>query len=357
MAITVAMLGLSHPHSKSYLETLEVLDEVTCVPVYDPVESIADDIGSKFSKASGAYSQIDMLLAEAKPTHAFVAVRNDLSTNVLLKTIEAGVNVFTEKPVARTAGEFSDVLSALTGSPVELAVAYITRWHPGVQQMRAIYQGGALGRLTSIELRLVTSQVGLRDPKHWLFNRDIAGGGILSWLGCHMIDVARYVTEEEFVSVSAHLSTTSGEAIDVEDTAAVSFYLSGGAVGSLHAGYLHTRSAPGYHGANTARSIHLHGTHGNMRYSFDGPLMLQSVAPGWRNAAARTFDFNLPHSKGYGGDFGVDYVRTFLSSNSDEKRALAGPTDALRVLEILDATYQADQSGKRTEVQRRQMTQ
>ncbi|MGI8484972.1 MAG: Gfo/Idh/MocA family protein, partial [Thermomicrobiales bacterium] len=207
-----------------------------------------------------------------------------------------------------------------------------------------LYQGGAIGRLTSVELRMVTTQVGFRNPRHWLFQREISGGGVLSWLGCHMLDLLRYVTGEEIVSVAAQLATTSQEEIDVEDTAAVSFRISGGAIGSLHAGYLLAKGAPGYRGAGYDRAVHLRGTHGTLSFPFDGPLLLETTAPVWRRASSRTYDFTLPSTPGYGGTHGADFVRAFLLATPDAPSP-AGAEDALRVLEILDAIYEADRSG------------
>lgn len=353
--MNVAMIGLTHPHSEMYLETLNQLDEVIRVPLYDPDEEVAREVANRFRKADGVYASLDSLLDRSDATHALLAVRNDLSVPMLVRLIDAGKNVFTEKPTARTAAEFDDVVAALARNPVAFGVAYLNRWHPAIQQMRELYLGQTIGRLTSVELRMVTTQVSLRNPRHWLFQREIAGGGILSWLGCHMIDLLRYVTDEEITSVVAKLAITSGEDITVEDTAAVSFRLSNGALGNLHAGYLLTSGAAGYRGAAYDRAIHLRGTHGAITYRFDEPLVLESIAPAWRGATRRTFDFTVPSAPGYGGVHGVDCVRAFLSATPRDAIP-AGPIDALRVLETLDAIYEANRSGNTVDVSRRAST-
>jgi predicted dehydrogenase len=342
--MNVAMIGVTHPHSEMYLETLDQLDEVLHIPLYDPDEAVAHAVATRSRKADGVYTSLDALLAEADITHALVTVPTDQAVATIVRLIVAGKNIFTEKPAARTAAEFADIISALAQEPVTFSVAYTNRWHPAIQQMRTLYEQQAIGRLTSVELRMVTTQVGLRNPRHWLFRREIAGGGILSWLGCHVIDLLRYVTGEEMTSVSAQLATTSGEDINVEDTAAVAFRLSGGAVGSLHAGYLLASGEAGYRGASKDIAIHLRGTQGTMSYTFGEPLVLESIAAAWRSASSRTFDFTLPLTPGYGGTHGLDFVRAFLSA-TPEHPVPAGPDDALRVLETLDAIYEADRSG------------
>ena len=126
-----------------------------------------------------------------------VALPNDRTPAALVQAIEAGKGVFTEKPGARSAAEFEPVLAALRRRPVPFTVAYLNRGSAPVQQARELFRAGAIGRLLSVELRMVTTQVGMRNPDSWLFRRQVAGGGILAWLACHWLDALRFVTGEE----------------------------------------------------------------------------------------------------------------------------------------------------------------
>ena len=70
----------------------------------------------------------------------------------------------------------------------------------------------------SVESRMVTSQVRYRDPGHWLFNKEQAGSGMLSWLACHHIDMLSYLLSERIVEVSAMVANNNPEKVAVEDT-------------------------------------------------------------------------------------------------------------------------------------------
>jgi predicted dehydrogenase len=202
---------------------------------------------------------------------------------------------------------------------------------------------------------MVTTQVGMRNPSSWLFSREAVGGGVLAWLGCHWLDALRYVTGEEIVRVQATLATTSGEAIDVEDTAAVTFRTSSGAVGSLHAGYLLAVGNPGYRAAGHDIAMILRGTLGAIYYTGgrqEAPLLLESVALDWRGAPRRTFQFTPAVSPGYGGLSGLDFFRAFLAARQGEPTP-ADAQDALRLLEVLDAIYAAGASGCAVDVSHR----
>jgi hypothetical protein len=218
----------------------------------------------------------------------------------------------------------------------------------------AILAGRTEGWIAALQLAALSMQ-GRDNVAEWLFRREAVGGGVLTWLGCHWLDALRFVTGQEIVRVQAELAVTSGEAIDVEDTAAVSFRTAGGAVGSMHAGYLLAVGNPGYRAAGHDIAMILRGTQGAIYHAGgrqEAPLLLESVAPGWSGAPRRTQQFTQDPTPGYGGRPGLDFFRAFLTARPGEATP-ADALDALRLLEVLDAIYAAAASGCAVEVKRR----
>ena len=82
-----------------------------------------------------------------------------------------------------------------------------------VRDVRALIAQDLVGPLMSIEMRMLTTQPMFRKPESWLFSQSEAGGGMLAWLGCHYIDMMRYISGDEIVSVAAEVATRSGETI------------------------------------------------------------------------------------------------------------------------------------------------
>ena len=350
----IGMVGLTHPHSAMYLRTLETSALVSGVALYDADGSTVERVAREYAKAERAYSDLDALLARPEVSVLLVALPTNEVPDVLIRAARAGKHVICEKPGARSAEEFQPVLAALETQRVQFTMPYLWRANPAIQKMRELVRDGALGRLTSVELRQVTTQVRLRDPKHWLFRREIAGGGILSWLGCHWLDLLRFVSGEEVTRVNATLDTLSGEAIDVEDVASLSMRLTGGAIASLYAGYLLPSGRPGYEGARYDQAIIFRGTDGTLSHGQEAGehlVFLESSAPGWRTAPRQTFRFGLPTVAAYGGAHGLAFVEDFLQvALGGEGSLLVSPRDALRLLEILDAAYLSARSGKMVEV-------
>jgi predicted dehydrogenase len=346
---TVALLGLAHPHAALYLQTLDALDAVGQIVLFDQDADLARHVAAQWPKTISIYHDLDSLLRDATVTHALVTVPTDQSVPLLTRLVETDRHIFTEKPVARSAAELVPLLDALARHPVTCMVAYLGRRRAVTRQLRDFYRAGAIGRLLSVELRMITTQVRFRDPGHWLFQRERAGGGILAWLGCHLLDMVRYVTQEEITQVAALLAVTNDEPITVEDTAAISFRLTGGAIGSFHAGYLLSSGAAGYEGTSYDRLLVLRGTHGTLTYQplngAEDSLVLESIVPPWQIESPQRFVFTAPPARGYGGENGQASLRAFLQPPPHDD-ALAGAVDALRVLETLDAIAEADRAGR-----------
>jgi predicted dehydrogenase len=244
--VSAALLGVEHPHSLAHLRTLQQLPEVERIYLWDESEEALARVSKELpEKVAGTFTNLDELLAREEIYFVLAAVRNDLGLSILTRCFEAGKHVMAEKPVGRNAAETMVVLEAARKAERNLGVMYQNRSNPVVQEARRIVSSGALGDLMTVEMRMITTAVRFRNPQHWLFSKEKAGGGMLSWLGCHYIDLMRYMTGEEIVSVQAEVATRSGEAIDVEDVAVLSMRLQSGAVASLLLGTTPTSASTG----------------------------------------------------------------------------------------------------------------
>jgi predicted dehydrogenase len=201
-------------------------------------------------------------------------------------------------------------------------------------------------------MRMLTTQVRFRDPVGWLFQRQLAGGGVLSWLGCHDLDLMRYITQDEIVSVSAEVATRSGAAIDVEDVAVLALRFRSGALGSLHIAYTLALHGGGYHNlAGYDTHACFHGQAGRLAWSHgDARLHVESTDPSWAAAPTRDLSFTLPESSSYGGAHGQAFVRDFIQSTQTGDAPPASGRDALQVARITDAAYASSQAGRREDV-------
>src|SRR5262245_21743355 len=301
--ITAALLGLTHPHALAHLRTLQALPEVEQILLWDEDDrALAAGQQAQAQKIAQCYTDLDALLARGDIQFAIVCVPTEMSPEVCLRTLAAGVHLLSEKPIGASAAEVERVVMAAERAGLQLGVCYQNRYHPITQQARALIGQGLIGPLVSIEMRMLTTQVRFRDPAGWLL-RASAGGGILSWLGCHELGLVRYVAGDEIVSVAAEVATRSGEQIEVEDVAVLALRFRSGAVGTLHMAYALALHGGGYHnpaGYDTYTSFC--GRAGRLYWARNDPqLHVESTHPSWASAPTRRFSFALPDSAAYGG--------------------------------------------------------
>ncbi|MBI3945689.1 MAG: Gfo/Idh/MocA family oxidoreductase [Armatimonadetes bacterium] len=345
-----ALIGCSHPHSRAHLRTLQLLPEVGSIALWDGHLPAAESVAAaRPEKVSEVTSDLDRLLGREDIEYVLVTVPNNESPEVIARCARAGKHILAEKPLAVSAEALRPALAAVRAAGVTLGVCYQNRRHPVVADVRRLLAERALGRPLTIEVRMVTSQVRFRDPTHWLFRKEIAGGGILSWLGCHYVDLVRYALGQEIVEVAALTGTLSGEAIEVEDAACFSFRTAEGVLGTFHAGYLLAGSVPGYSGASYDTYIAMKGTEGGLRWQPHArpPLLQVETLSGPLGAAPeRTLSYALATSEAYGGVYGEQFVRDFITAAQTGGEPPASGEDGLKVLRILDAVYRSAETGR-----------
>lgn len=348
--VTVGVLGVTHPHSAAHLRTLELLEEVSTVVLWDEddsaVEKLTDGAYPKLELSHGSFEQI----MERKDIPVVVSLAtNDRNPDWIIRAANAGKHILTEKPVAATSREMKPLLESVRRAGVHLGVYYTWRSNPIVNEIRTMIERGVIGKLLSVEARMITSQVRFRNPSHWLFQKDISGGGILSWLGCHWIDAVRYITQNEVLAVTSMVDTLNEQAIDVEDTAGVIMRLESGAIATLHAGYLLPISQSGYMLGSYDTYLSFRGLEGNITWyptEEERPVVVESTSKVWGLTPRRELKYVVAETAAYGGQYGQEFVGRFIASAMQGEPPGNDGENAWRVLQIVEAAYQSSETGR-----------
>lgn len=102
--------------------------------------------------------------------------------DLVLEAIEAGVSVVADKPFAPTAEGAAELAEAAQAKGVVLNVFHNRRWDTDVVTARSVIDGGKLGTLRGLDLRLDLDEPGTVESG--------PGGGLLRDLGSHVVDQA-----------------------------------------------------------------------------------------------------------------------------------------------------------------------
>ena len=161
--------------------------------------------------------------------------------DVIRPLLAAGVHVMAEKPACVNVEQFEELAGLADANGAHLMLALDNRISPSVADARRIIQSDGIGDLYAVRAVQVDDQTRIQlrlDDPDWTFQKKLAGGGHLSWLGIHRLDMLSYLVGEDIVEVSAMTAVAGGAPIDVEDLGIVTFKFAGGALGVLFSGYL-----------------------------------------------------------------------------------------------------------------------
>jgi predicted dehydrogenase len=232
------------------------------------------------------------------------------------------------------------IVSVCARTGAHFTPCYTRRTYPETLEIKRLLEAGAVGELWSFQANWITSQAALRGTDTWFFSEEMAGGGILYWLGCHWIDLIRYVTGERIVAVSA-MCRTAEERIDVEDVACLSVRLEGGAIGTIRCGFV-LDPFEGYDDYQLMTAWE--GSQGAISHFPHGPVTVRTRSRGL-SAIGGSDVRELSIDTARPGGYALGLLDDFLAALSEDHRPLVAEDDALYVLQVAEAAYRASATG------------
>ena len=343
----IGFVSSPHPHSAFHINTLELVDSIKEIHLC----CIEGQEASEFTELSGKIKTISNSLTELinndQIDALIVSVRNDLCAPILEIAANAGKHVLFEKPGAIHSKDLQKSFEMAKAKNLNLSVMFQNRYSPEIKIIKEHIAKGYFGRIMSAEARTVTSQVRYRNPKHWLFNKKQSGSGILSWLGCHYLDLLCYVLNDQVVEVSAMVDNLNKESLEVEDTAVLALKFSEGTIGSLHAGYQLAGSPPGYSGGLYDSHFSIRGTSGYGTIpSNKNTYKFYSEKEEMNLAGIQTMEFSPGSSAAYGGKSGEYFIENFLECINKNEIFQPSISAAIQVLKFVDAALESSKTGK-----------
>ncbi|WP_413505471.1 bi-domain-containing oxidoreductase [Photobacterium phosphoreum] len=162
-----------------------------------------------------------------------IVTRHNSHAKFVCEALNAGKNVFVEKPLAVTLEELAEVEAtyyskASTASAPKLMVGFNRRFSPQVQKMKEL-----LSSVKEPKSFMMTMNAGAIPADHWTQDNEVGGGRIIGE-ACHFIDLMRYLADSEIVSVQCRrMGDASG--VDItEDKAAIILGFADGSFGTIH---------------------------------------------------------------------------------------------------------------------------
>lgn len=166
---------------------------------YGQIGAIASRDPSKAKEAAErfgiprSYGSYEELLADPDIDAVYNPLPIHLHVEWTVKALEAGKHVLCEKPIALSANDAEELVSARERTGKQVLEAFMVRQHPQWLHARELVRNGEIG-----DVRLVQTVMSFfNDDPDNIRNRPEVGGGALYDIGCYAVLLGRFIFADE----------------------------------------------------------------------------------------------------------------------------------------------------------------
>jgi len=138
------------------------------------------------------------VLADKEVDLVIITTRHNLHASMVIESLQAGKNVFVEKPLCLNEGQLGEIVMvyrqlADSGQPPVLTVGFNRRFSPFTQRMKSLLGQGVVNIVA-------TMNAGFIPANSWVHDLHVGGGRIIGE-ACHFIDLCSYLAGSRVVAV------------------------------------------------------------------------------------------------------------------------------------------------------------
>ncbi len=157
-----------------------------------------------FTCAATDYREV---LSDSEVDLVMITTRHNLHASMVIEALQAGKNVFVEKPLCLTKDELAEIervyssLLAANSSPPLLTVGFNRRFAPFTQRMKSLLGQGTVNIIA-------TMNAGFIPANSWVHDLQVGGGRIVGE-ACHFIDLCSYLAGSRVIAVCMNAMGTA----------------------------------------------------------------------------------------------------------------------------------------------------
>jgi predicted dehydrogenase len=138
------------------------------------------------------YADFDQMLRETRPDTVIVCTPDFLHHDYIVKSLEYGADVISEKPLTTDADKARLIFAAVERTGRRLRTIFNMRWSPGVGKVRELIAQGSIGRVRHIDFEyMLNTSHGADYFRRW-HSRKECSGGLLVHKSTHHFDLINW---------------------------------------------------------------------------------------------------------------------------------------------------------------------
>jgi len=213
--LQVAIVGCGGVAQIVHLPVLHTMRNVEVVALCDIDTRKASILANRFS-ISHIYDDIVAMLDSHELDLVLILTPNNMHLPMSLIALEKGVNVFLERPAARTTAEAERIAAAAAKFNRHVMVGMHSRFRPDIKAIRKVVAQKTLGEIFFIRAEWMQAKFEvLKQP--WLLSKRIAGGGVLMDLGVQLLDTTWWMLGKPRLKNVMATSHQMDDNLEVED--------------------------------------------------------------------------------------------------------------------------------------------
>ncbi|MCZ7648760.1 MAG: Gfo/Idh/MocA family oxidoreductase [Planctomycetota bacterium] len=192
--VKLAVIGAGRQCTKSLMPGIPYIETLDLVAVCDLQQELAERNARNFG-ARAAYTDIEKMLAEARPEACMVVGPPQMHLDIGLRVLEAGCHLFVEKPTAPTVEGARKLAELSVKKGLVGQVGHMMRHAGPVRIAEELSKSEGFGKLLSVESKYTTWPTGALPADSGWGNSDEDWSYMLVQ-GGHPIDLLRHFLGE-----------------------------------------------------------------------------------------------------------------------------------------------------------------
>jgi len=203
--VNVGILGYGFVQATFHLPCYREIANANILAIGGRRKEVASEIARRFGidRVYSGEDFLERLCSDPEIDVVDIGLPNFLHLKASENAAENDKHIICEKPLARSMDEAKDMLTAVQRYGIIACYAENQVFIPQITKAKEMIESGAIGKVFWIRSR--EAHFGPHSP--WFWDPDLAGGGVLMDMGCHSVEVARYLIDNKPAQANAWAAT------------------------------------------------------------------------------------------------------------------------------------------------------
>lgn len=318
--MNIAVISYWHVHAEGYTKEIIEKTDSKITAVWDEETARGEKYAAQFD--AKFYKEYDELIADQSIDGVIITSPTSMHKELILKAVNAGKKVFSEKVLALTTADCLEIKEALAKHNADITLSLVKKCDKEFLFAKQLVDSGVLGRITYARMRNVhNGSIGDWLPAHF-YNKEQCGGGAMMDLGAHPMYLLNWLLGEP-KTVQSVFTEVTNRGVDDNSVSVIEF--ESGAIGVSETGFVSV-----YNPA----SLEISGTKGAL-FIRDGVWYATEETEGkW--VAPKQLPESLPSP-----------VVQWATGEFNKEGAAFGIEDAIVLTRMMEAAYKSSENGKK----------